>query len=118
MFAYSWDEEHFNGPFDSREAAIEEAFAEDKDHDEVYIGEGVPFEPACGIAAAMALEWLEEQAGDDVGEVAEVWTPSSNKALLARISDAIRAAIRELDEPTIFTVKDVRTHERDEHREG
>jgi hypothetical protein len=80
-FCYSTDDERFLGEFDTAEEAAEEAFNE-TDAMEVSVGESV--DPSTWITPEQVgediVERLQEQLGDECGEVAECFDPSRDES--------------------------------------
>lgn len=113
-YSYSVDEESYDGEFDTRDEAIAEAFATYPQHDTVFTGLNVHFEPDYTYAAQAALEQLICQAEDECGEHAESWNPYYNTAIMQRVTQTIKQAIEELDPPGFFSVSDVEQHWREE----
>lgn len=72
QYAYSFDEETYEGSFDSPEEAAEEAFASEDHRESVMIAEIVPVDGTDWIHASHFLDSI--QLSDDyLGEWAEDW---------------------------------------------
>lgn len=74
-YSYSFDEEFFEGSFDSVEDAIAEAFEDHEDNESVMIGEIVdPSDFKCLSAKQLGdhcFDDLQDRLGDEVGEASE-----------------------------------------------
>lgn len=82
-YAYTADSERWHGRFNSVAEAIADALGEyvpDQDR-VVYVGENEPIEINCEYLASEVIDQIQEQAYDQVGEVADSIGPFSEKEI-------------------------------------
>lgn len=93
-YCYSYDEERFEGDFDSFQEATIEAFANDDEVEVVFIGES-DRRRASGYLNQGAIESLienmVENAAEECGEVAENWLVFPRPAFVKRKGEMVRA---------------------------
>ena len=95
-WAYSTDEENFQGACDSAEAAfIEGADQSDLDDDQtLYVGQIDEPDPVPGVTADRVLEWVEEYLYEEAtGSVDEI-LPRPSADQKAALEEALRSAYR------------------------
>ena len=122
-YSYSFNEENFYGPFESREAALAEAMSEltCQDHFDpeqaehfVYTGMDEPHTPTLP-GVEWLVENLQEMAYDAIGEAAEDWLEDVTNEEEEDLQDMVMEAVnkwleKHKKQPTFFTVTEVETH--------
>lgn len=115
-YSYSYDEESFQGRFDSPEEAAREAFEQDEDREMCWVGEiADPSQPESFFNARDWLDHVSEQ--DDYSmECAEDWD-TSNKEQRQELEKRVREVLAEwLDRhklrPKFWLIKNAKKHTR------
>lgn len=116
-YAYSFNEEDYDGNFDSREAAIAEAFAENESASEVWTGERVtPDRLVCEEAVI-------DQVRDNTTEESGDWADSYLTRVSKEAKDELQAELQAVWDrweakhdlaPTWFNVENPQRHERED----
>lgn len=121
QYSYSSDEERFDGCFDSREAAIEEAKAEGLKY--FWTGKNRPprLEPYC-LRADGVIESILNDEEDFACDWADGW-PGETKEQRDELTAILQAAfqdwiVRHNLKPTFFVVEDVQEHLIEESEEA
>ena len=95
MYCYSFDEERFNGPFDSLDEALSEARSDRPEETHTWLGEvRQPAEFFCPEVLGRHIEeHISERLGDEVGDAAEnfVLDKDQRHTLGALVLDWIKA---------------------------
>jgi hypothetical protein len=114
-WCYSFNEENFEGDFDTKEQAIDEAIwyykDDEKDQDFIWVGQIKPV--SVGVNIDSLLEQLGEEAYEEAGEYAEDYltnvTLSHQKILEQRLNNVLVAWMKEFNyEPNFWTVENVK----------
>lgn len=79
MFSYSTDEEYYTGKFETAALAAQQGFADNPEHDEIYIGENTIYNAHDFINTRDILDQIAENATDECGESAEDWLEALTK---------------------------------------
>lgn len=117
-YAYSYNEENYQGDCDSREAAAAEAFAEDPEATVIWVGEVVP--PPQPEGYWDAEDWIEHVAIQD--EYATHWGEDwdgSTKEQRQELETEVRAVLaawldRHDMRPTFFNIDNPKKVEREQ----
>lgn len=110
-YAYSFDEERYDGNFDTREEAVEEARDIDPD---IPVWTGRAVRPKLSHFLRDAdwwLEWASDRAADECAEYSDGWPPKAPPGAdddLMRVLD--EWAERHGLQPQFFLVEDVQEH--------
>lgn len=87
-YCYSWDDERYQGKYDTEEKALDAAKRDKPEEDEVYIGTCTEPEFKWRSCEEDIIESIEENLFDDVGEAAENFEVSrENEIELAKMID-------------------------------
>jgi hypothetical protein len=114
-WCYSFNEENFEGDFDTKEQAIDEAIwyykDDEKDQDFIWVGQIKPV--SVGVNIDSLLEQLGEEAYEEAGEYAEDYltnvTLSHQKILEQRLNNVLVAWMKEYNyEPNFWAVENVK----------
>lgn len=113
-FSYSMDQERYTGEFASRDAAEVEALSESGPGKQFWTGRNIPAVMHYPDAT-WAIEYMQEQAWEDAGEISETFLDDVSKEQTKELNDALAATIdawmaRHGLAPSYFTVEDVQTH--------
>lgn len=93
QWAFSWDEELYDGTYDSKQEAIDEAFAQDPTAESVWVVIAVKPKPEEYFDADLVIEHIKCQ--DDFGtEWAEGW-PDETKEQLQELTDSLQKVFSE-----------------------
>jgi hypothetical protein len=121
-WCYSFNEENYEGDFDTKEQAIEEAiwYYKDDEKDQDFIWVGQTKDVSIGVNVDSLLEQLGEEAYDQVGEYAEDFltnvTLNHQKILEQRLNNVLVAWMKEFNYETNFwTVENVQKINVSEH---
>jgi len=88
-YAYSFDEETYQGAFDSVDEALKEVYNE-YEYDKVYVGKLVDIDPSKYIFTDKLLEIIDEGIYDDIGDVNEPFFVIDNNTFEKDIEAVIR----------------------------
>lgn len=114
-WCYSFNEENFEGDFETKEEAIAEAIwyykDDEKDQDFIWIGQTKAI--SLGVNVDRIIEDLGEEAYDQAGEYAEDYltkvASSHQKVLEERLNEVLVAWMKEFKyEPNFWTVTNIR----------
>lgn len=115
-WCYSLDGERFDGTFETKEEAIEEAKRERENYCKMRVEEtiviyvGQPVVPSVSMDAEWNIERLSEQLYDQCGEYADTWEPSKEDVVLlqSKLDDVLKKWMEETrNEPGCYTVEDI-----------
>jgi hypothetical protein len=113
-WCYSYNEENFEGDFDTKEQAIEEAMYYYKDYelDQDYIWVGQTKPVSVGVNTDSILEQLGEEAYEQAGEYADDYlsnvTLNHMKILEQRLNDVLGSWMKEFNyEPNFWAVENI-----------
>lgn len=113
-WCYSFNEENFEGDFETKEQAIEEAiyYYKDDEKDQDFIWVGQTKNISLGVNVDRIIEDLSEEAYDQAGEYAEDYLTtvesSHQKVLEERLNEVLVTWMKELKyEPNFWTVTNV-----------
>jgi hypothetical protein len=113
-WCYSFNEENFEGDFETKEQAIEEAiwYYKDYEKDQDFIWIGQTKNISLGVNIDSIIEDLSEEAYDEAGEYAEDYlsdvTLSHQKVLEERLNEVMVAWMKEFKyEPNFWAVTNV-----------
>ena len=121
-FCYSFNEEIYEGEFNSSEEALKEAVkdAENREkfgdgYGEVFIAESVPKNILDYFDAEELIQLLQEKADEDVGDVAEGWFPIYPLNLEKEVLDDLNKAINDWAtkhnlQPSFYGVENIQKH--------
>ncbi len=116
-YAYSIDEESYDGEFETMDAAIAEGFACHEDCDVLWIGKIVIPEIKQFVHAEKILEMIAEYTCEDHGEYAQEWFDSmrDHNEKHEELETIISEWINEHHPITFFSVEDVEMVTREDH---
>lgn len=106
---YSDDEVWHGGPCDTIKECVEEAYNEGYEMTDTFaIGHIEPYEINCDFAYTI-LNYLGEDAFEEVGEIADEWLSSVSKEDLENLNSRLTAVINDWlkevnEEPTFYKV--------------
>lgn len=110
-WCYSFNGENFEGDFETKERAIEEAifYYKDDERDEDFIWVGQTKSVSTSVNVDGILEYLAEEAYDQAGEYAEGYldnvTVGDQRMLESRMNEVLMSWMNEFKyEPRFFTV--------------
>jgi hypothetical protein len=113
-WCYSFNEENYEGDFETKEQAIAEAiyYYKDDERDQDFIWVGQTKNISLGVNVDRIIEDLGEEAYDEVGEYAEDYltdvTLSHQKVLEERLNEVLVTWMKEFKyEPNFWTVTNV-----------
>jgi hypothetical protein len=113
-WCYSFNEENFEGEFDTKEQAVAEAIwyykDDEKDQDFIWVGQTKPI--SSGVNVDSIIEQLGEEAYDQAGEYAEDYltnvTLNHQRVLEERLNEVLLAWMKEYNyEPNFWTVENI-----------
>ena len=98
-WAYSTDEENYQGECDSAEAAFIEGAGQNgleglEDDQTLYVGQIDEPDPVPGITADRVLEWVEEYLSDEAPDSIDEILPRPSAVQKAALEEALRSAYR------------------------
>ena len=113
-YSYSFDDEHFNGEFETIEETLKEAENDScGDYKEVYIGENGVFKPF--VDGDDIIERVQQEAFDEVGEIAEIYLDNVAVSHTQELSSLLTNTFNEWAkkygyEPNVFPVNNIKKY--------
>lgn len=118
-YAYSFDNEHYFGQYDSIRIALRLAKEDIKYNDElkniktIYIGRVYKYEPY--VDAVRVIEWVQQDAYDEADEYTEDYLDNVKKEELQKLEAMLTETFNKWaketgNEPNFFTVEEIQEY--------